>query len=288
VVPPYQRGAQSAEATCALPSPLGAGGVSWIFVSNIPFAICFVTCRCVKSLTLKLALLCTVLLLVQSLCAQYKVQGTIYDSSRTYPLEAVTVMSTSGKGTTTNTAGFYQIEVSAKDSIWFSYLGKPTIKYPVLKMLDPLQFDLALRVPVSVLKEVRVAPRNYRLDSIQNRQDYAKVFNYQKPSLGTMTSIGPNGAGFDINEIIRTFQFRKNKSMLRFQQRLIQQEQDKYVDHRFNKALIRRLTGLTGEELDRFIVAYRPSYEFAVLTNDYDFQSYIKEAHKKFKASSAF
>ncbi len=239
-------------------------------------------------MTLKLTLLCTAMILVQSLYAQYKVQGTIYDSSRTYPLEAVSVMSTSGKGTTTNATGFYQLEVSEKDSIWFSYLGKPTVKYPVLKMLDPLQFDLALRVPVSVLKEVRVAPRNYRLDSIQNRQDYAKVFNYQKPSLGTMTSIGANGAGFDINEIIRAFQFRKNKSMLRFQQRLIQQEQEKFVDHRFSKVLIRRLTGLTGEELDRFILAYRPSYEFAVLSSDYDFQAYIKEAYQKFKASSAF
>ena len=241
-----------------------------------------------KSLTLKLAFLSIALIAVQSLYAQYKVQGTIYDSSRTYPLEAVSVMSTSGKGTITNGAGFYQIEVSEKDSIWFSYLGKPTVKYPVLKMLDPLQFDLALRVPVSVLKEVRVAPRNYRLDSIQNRQDYAKAFNFQKPNLGTMTSIGPTGAGFDINEIIRSFQFRKNKSMLRFQQRLIQQEQDKYVDYRFNKALVRRLTGLTGEELDKFMLASRPSYEFAVLSNDYDFQSYIKEAYQKFKSSTAF
>jgi hypothetical protein len=138
------------------------------------------------------------------------------------------------------------------------------------------------------LKEVRVAPRNYRLDSIQNRQDYAKAFNFQKPNLSTLTSIGAGGVGFDIDEIIRSFQFRKNKSMLRFQQRLIQQEQDKYVDHRFNKALVRRLTGLTGEELDKFMLANRPSYEFAVLSNDYDFQSYIKEAYKKFKSSTAF
>lgn len=241
-----------------------------------------------KSLTLKLAVLLVAILATPSLYAQYKVQGTIYDSSRTYPLEAVSVLSTSGKGTTTNAAGYYEIEVSEKDSIWFSYLGKPTVKYPVKKMLNPLQFDLALHVPVGVLKEVLVKPRNYRLDSLQNRQDYAKVFNFQKPSLGTMTSIGANGAAFDINEIIRAFQFRKNKSMMRFKERLLQQEQDKYVDYRFNKALVRRLTGATGEELDLFMKAYRPSYEFAVLSNDYDFQAYIKEAYQKFKSATAF
>jgi hypothetical protein len=220
--------------------------------------------------------------------AQYKVQGTIYDSSRTYPLEAVTVMSTGGKVTTTNTAGFYIIEVSAKDSIWFSYLGKPTIKYPVAKMQNTAQFDLALRVPVGVLKEVIVKQRNYREDSLQNRQDYAKVFDFRRPNLESMTSIGPNGAGIDMNELIRLFQFRKNKSTMRFQQRLLLQEQEKFVDHRFSKALVRRLTGLEGEVLITFMNQYRPSYEFTALSSDYDFQLYIKEAYNKFKTTSAF
>jgi hypothetical protein len=226
----------------------------------------------------------TALLLAQG---QYRVQGTIYDSSRTYPLEAVSVLSTNGKGTVTNASGFYQIDVGEKDSIWFSYLGKPTVKYPVAKMLTPLQFDLALRVPVNVLKEVVVKPRNYRLDSLQNREDYAKIFNYRKPNLESMTSIGPNGAGIDVNELIRLFQFRKNKSNLSFQRRLLLQEQEKFVDYRFNKALIRRLTGLAGTELDTFINQYRPTYEFAVLSSDYDFQSYIKEAYKKFRPTAA-
>jgi vancomycin permeability regulator SanA len=78
--------------------------------------------------------------------AQYQVQGTIYDSSRTYPLEAVSVLSTSGKGTISNTNGYYQIEVSEQDSIYFSYLGKPTVKFPVKKIVNITQFDLALRV----------------------------------------------------------------------------------------------------------------------------------------------
>ena len=63
---------------------------------------------------------------------QYKVRGYVYDSSRNYPLEAVTVLSTSGKGSFTNAEGLYEIDVNEKDSIWFSYLGKPTVKFPVL------------------------------------------------------------------------------------------------------------------------------------------------------------
>ncbi len=242
-----------------------------------------------KPVSYKLLLLaCVSLFALIDAQAQYQVQGTVYDSSRTYPLEAVSVLSTSGKGTISNANGFYQIEVSEKDSIYFSYLGKPTVKFPVKKIVNTTQFDLALRVPVNVLKEVKVMPRNYKLDSIQNRRDYEKIFDFRRPNVESMTSINATGAGIDINELIRLFQFRKNKSTMRFQQRLLQQERDKFIDHRFNKGLVLRLTGLTGEEQQRFMFLFRPDYEFTLYTSDYDFQEYIKQAAEKFKTGKAF
>jgi len=242
-----------------------------------------------KSFTLYIKIVAILILLctIQKAAAQYKIQGTVYDSSRLYPLEAVSVLSTNGNGTLTNAEGHYSIEVREKDSIWFSYLGKPTIRFPVLKITDVQHFEIALQINVPVLKEVTVRNRNYKEDSAQNRKDYAKVFDFRRPNLGTMTSIGPSGAGIDINELIRTFQFRKNRSMVRFQERLLQQEKDKFIDHRFNKALVRRLTNLPEDELTMFMVIYRPDYEFTLYSSDYDFQSYIKEAfviHSKQKS----
>jgi cell division protein FtsI/penicillin-binding protein 2 len=219
------------------------------------------------------------LLLAKAVTAQYIVQGHVYDSSKLYALEAVTVSTSSGRGTATDSNGHYRIEVKEKDSIWFSYLGKPTTKFPVLKIADVTQFDIALRINIPVLMEVKVRPRIYKQDSLQNRQDYAKIFNYRRPNLESMTSIGPTGAGIDIDEVIRLFQFRKNKSTLKFQERLLQQEQDKFIDHRFNKALVRRLTALPDGELEKFMALYRPTFEFTSLSNDYDFQVYIKEAY---------
>jgi hypothetical protein len=193
------------------------------------------------------------------------------------------VLTTSGRGTATDVNGHYEIEVIDRDSIWFSYLNKPTIKFPVLKMRDITQFDISLQVNVQVLKEVKIKPRDYHLDSIQNRLDYAKAFDFKKPSVGTMTSIGPTGAGIDLDELIRAFQFRKNRNMLTFQRRLVEQEKDKFIDHRFNKLLVRRLTQLTGSDLDVYMRIYRPSYEFTLYTSDYDFQDYIRKTSKKFK-----
>jgi len=221
--------------------------------------------------------------------AQFKIKGTVYDSSRLYPVESVTVISTGGRGTFTDANGDYEIEVGEKDSIWFSYLGKPTVKFPVLKMTDPQHFDISIQVNILLLKGVTVSPRNYRLDSIQNRRDYAKIFDYRKPGLRTTTSGPANqvGVGFDLDEIIRMFQFRRNKNMLAFQQRLLEQEQDKFIDHRFSKQVVRRLTNLNGEALDSFMVMYRPTYEFTLVTSDYDFQSYIKRCYEQFKSFEA-
>lgn len=219
--------------------------------------------------------------------AQYKIKGTVYDSTRTYAIPSVSVLTSSGRGTITNAMGDYEIEVSETDSIWFSYLNKPTVKFAVLKITSPHSFDISLQVNVPVLKEVRIRQRNYRQDSIQNREDYAKVFNYERPGIkinspGQYTGT-PVAAGFDLDALIDIFNFKKRRSMASFQRRLIQQEQDKYVDHRFSKGLVRRLTGLDSTELDKFMITYRPPYEFTVLLNDYDFQKYIKDSFERYK-----
>jgi hypothetical protein len=188
----------------------------------------------------------------------------------------------------TDTLGRYVIDVSEKDSIWFSFLGKPTPKYPVLKIADVTQFDIALKLKSNVMEEVRIRSKSYIQDSLQNRKDYAKVFNYQKVSVGSMTSVGPNGAAIDLDELIRLFQFRKNKSMLKFQARLEEQEREKYVTHRFNKALVRQLTQLDGTALDEFMNRYRPTYEFASMASEYDFRVFIKQAYEQYTRPKSF
>jgi len=205
----------------------------------------------------------------------------VYDSTRNFPMEAVSVLSSSGTGTITNSDGQYEIEVKEKDSIWFSYLNKPTKKFAVLKIANPFAFDISIQVSVQVMKEVQVLPRSYKLDSIRNREDYAKIFNFQKPKL--KPSISGMGVGFDLDEIINMFRVRRNKSMLAFKERLLNEEREKAVDHRFNKALVRRLTMLEGNELDSFMLLYRPSYQFTMGSTDYDFQQYIKTAFYRFR-----
>lgn len=170
------------------------------------------------------------------------------------------------------------------DSVWFSYLNKPTPKYAVAAVANYNSFDISLHVPVSELREVRVIPRNYKMDSLQNRKDYAKVFDYRKPgiSINRAPYSGQPGVGIDLNQLIGMFQFKKNRRMLAFQQRLITEEQEKFIDHRFTKALVRKITNTTGERQADFMKKYRPSYEFLTIASDYELAEYIKLAWENY------
>lgn len=214
--------------------------------------------------------------------AQVKVSGTVYDASRATPLPSVSVMSTSGSGTTTDSLGRYTIFVNESDSISFSFLNKPTAKFPVKGIHNIFQFDISLHVPASELPAVRVMPRNYRMDSIQNRRDYAKAFDFQKPGISVSANPG-GGVGLDLGEFINIFRFRYNRRMLAFQRRLLQEEEDKFIDHRFTRSVVRKITGLSGDSLIQFMTLYRPSYEFTQVSNEYEFLEYIKLASIEYR-----
>lgn len=215
------------------------------------------------------------------------ISGTVYDITKKTPIEAVSVVSTSGKGTSTDSLGHYSITVYEKDSIYFSFLNKPTPKYPVSTIANPGSFDISIMKKVQQLPSVFLKQRNYRMDSIQNRLEYEKIFNYQKPGFSTSMNPNPGGmaaVGVDLDELINMFKFKKNKRMLAFQQRLIKEEQQKYISHRFNKGLVKKLTGLTSPQLDSFMAEFRPTLQMTLQFNDLEFGQFIIEAYKYYKA----
>ena len=120
---------------------------------------------------------------------------------------------------------------------------------------------------------------------MENRADYAKVFNYQQP--GAFNHINASGGvvGIDPNDIINMFNFKKNRRMLAFQNRLVQEEEDKYINYRFNRKIIKKLTLLDGPALDSFMVRYRPSYYFVQASNDLELYQYIWASGKQYVAA---
>ena len=139
--------------------------------------------HCLRIFSAKLVFIIFSPLSFTSAQEQLKLKGTVYDESGVFPLEAVSVISSSGKGTITDSAGHYTLIVTQKDSVWFSYLGKETSRFVIAEVPDVNDFNISLRININVLKEVRIRPADYILDSIQNRTDYARVFNYKNQRL---------------------------------------------------------------------------------------------------------
>lgn len=199
------------------------------------------------------------------------------------------VRTTAGQTYVTDSTGTFHIPATDKDSIYFLYGTKPTQKFSVKQIADPSAFDISLPVRIrekyKVLKEVVIYSKNYRQDSIENREQYSRIFNYHKPGLSSSYSTG-TPAGLDINELIGIFQFRKNKHNLAFQKRIIEQEQDSYVNSKFNSPLLKRITGLTGDQLTLYKLLYRPPYEFVANSSQVQFYQYILNSAYEFKRTS--
>jgi len=217
------------------------------------------------------------------------VSGNVYDISGRRPLESVVVHSNSNQAIT-DSLGRYIITVRSKDSIWFSLFGKNTQKYNIDTIDDPHNFNIMIHVTGVDLPEVRVRNSYYKLDSIQNRTDYAKYFNYQPPGLklsNNQNLFGPSGLtiGLDLDEIINMFRFKRNRNLQFLQKRLLSQEQDKYVNYRFTKRYVQKLTRLEGDLLNQFMDYCKPSYDVLGLLNDIELGYYIQQKYAAFKAS---
>ena len=221
-----------------------------------------------------------------SACAQFTVSGTIYDSSRSIPVEGVRIVSTGGVFAISDSLGHYHIPVHEQDSLTFIFRNKPTQKFPVKNISTVNQFDLSLHVNIhskyKAMKEVLVFAHSYRQDSLENRQTYADVFDYRRP--GVRTSISPSGGvGADVDELINIFRFKRNRQLKAFRSRLLAQEEEKYINYRFSKNNVRRITHLDGKQLDTFLIKYRPSYEFASGADEVQFNQYVLNCYYHFR-----
>lgn len=202
------------------------------------------------------------------------IYGTVYERSARFGMPGVSVKGTSGAGAVTDSLGHYTIQLTNKDSISFSYQGKATMKFPVKDIQFNRAFDMSLHVDVTTLPTVVVEEKrtSYQLDSIANREEYRKVFDYSPEYIAS----GSGGVGVNLDLL---FSMKKMKRMEKFREHLEELEREKYVDHRFNKTLVKRVSGLQSPALDTFMVQYRPTYEMILgFESEYEYYKYIKES----------
>ena len=75
--------------------------------------------------------------------------------------------------------------------------------------------------------------------------------------------------------------------MLSFQNRLLKEEEDKYITHRYSVRLVKQLTKLESPELEVFMEQYKPEYDILQQMNDLELGYYIELCYKDYKLKKA-
>ncbi len=210
--------------------------------------------------------------------------GVVIDKGTGQPLSSATVAI--GKSqTVTDFRGQFEIKGKPGDSLKVTRIGYTPYLFVVIKPKVYLHIELE---PSAIkLNEITINGAKYfRQDSINNRISYAKQFNYRAPKLIDAFSTGPKQPGELISiNLLAVFAALTKKSTpeYKFNKILLRDEQAGYVDQKFNKAIVSQITGLKGDTLSMFLSKYRPTYQFALKSTEYDMEMYIKDSLKDFE-----
>ncbi|WP_133998966.1 hypothetical protein [Dinghuibacter silviterrae] len=222
-----------------------------------------------------------------SLWGQVTVQGTVYDRTVINGLQEVTINDIHGAIAVSDSLGHYSVTVPEGDTIYFSYLKKRTMPFPVKNLRDPMNFDVSIDAEGPAVTPIFITANSYHTDSLLNREENREIFDFQRQghyvrNIRTM----PGGAGLNLGgtfDMAMLFDHSVERSRESVQRWMITEEKDKYVDHRFNKAIVKRITGLDSADLRRFMRDYRPSYALIKsFPSDWEFYEYILESSKSY------
>jgi hypothetical protein len=141
-------------------------------------------------------------------------------------------------------------------------------------------YPVYLEIRAQTLQAVRVGEfTNYQLDSMDRRKEYAWVYDHGDEPRFEHDRKG-DGVGLKMNIFRNTSTAAKQREHL--DKRLAKEEEDYYVDSRYNKDYVARITRLRGDSLKAFMKKYRPSYDYCRKAATVDILVYINDCYKLF------
>jgi CarboxypepD_reg-like domain len=226
-------------------------------------------------------------ILLASLCSDgQNITGTVVDKTTKLPISGATVSVGFAK-IHTNSFGKFEIATPVlNDSLKVVHFAYKTYVIITNKAITTLFIELQPKV-ISLNEVVVRGDRDFKKDSINNRIEYAKQFNYTGPKVMDTFTGNPNkqpGELISINPLVLIATLtKKSTPEYKFNKILIRDEQADYIDRKFNRGVAAQATGLKGDTLKEFLIRYRPTYQFAKKSTDYEMDIYIKDSYKQFK-----
>ena len=229
----------------------------------------------------------TLLILFVLLCcqgfAQQFLTGKIRKKDGQEPLISVNVYNlTLHKHKLSDETGSYRILARPGDIVVFSMVGYHTDSIPVTANILAADYSVSMDLRMVDLQAVTVGNlSNYQLDSLARRQDYGWIYD-DKPQPVVERQRQGDGVGVELN-VIPNGNPNDDRQIKQWKKRISHEEEQHYVDFRFSREYVSRLTHLQGDSLQLFMERYRPTYDYCRKAATVDILVFISDSYKKFE-----
>lgn len=217
-----------------------------------------------------------------SCSAQQFLTGKIYKRNSTETLLSVSIHNiTANRYDLSDEDGSYHIQAAPGDHISFSSVGYRADTVTVTASLLTAACPIYLDIRAQELQAVRVGEyNNYQLDSMDRRKEYAWVYDHDNTPKVARDRQGADGVGVTLNIFRNSSSAAKQRVHLG--KRLQKEEEDYYVDYRYNAGYVTKITHLKGDSLKEFMRRYRPSYDYCRKAANVDILVYINDSYKQY------
>lgn len=209
-----------------------------------------------------------------NLAAGQTLEGIVMELNSSKPIQQVEVRNLTTDATVeTNASGGFEIDAELNDLLTFGY---PGFRLDTLVVVD-FQIKRVYLTPLedfNILEDVEITD----LSDLQLEEEI-RVARERGRSVHTV-----QGGGIAISPS-RLFGKEAKDARERYDA-LLEEQERRLIDSKFNEDKITPITPLKGRDLDLFIVKFRPSYEFAKQSDEEQIRLYIMDSYKKFKNMS--
>jgi len=196
------------------------------------------------------------------------VNAVVFEKNSKIRLVGATVFNKRNKYVAiTNNMGLFNIKAAVGDTLLISKLYYDDVTTAVGLAKDMVIY---LKKNTNMLDEI-VVNKTRVIDEI--KKDYKGGVPTGKVSV--LSFLSPLSAIYGLTS-------RDGQNARRFSRYYNNELKQSHVDTFFNKSIVSSNTGLTGKELDNFMLNYRPDYEKSKNWTTYDGIKWIKDSYKKY------
>ncbi|WP_133261191.1 hypothetical protein [Pedobacter changchengzhani] len=176
-------------------------------------------------------------------------------------------------GIGSNDLGIFEIKANIGDTL---YIRKRDMLEQQIIVQGDKSIIIYLVRAVNQLEDVTIKGQSKKQDLEDIKQEFRNKGVYKDGKSSVLSSIF-----HPLNAIYNLFG-SEPKNARRFSRYADNEIKQSQIDVYFNSTIISNNSNLTGQNLEKFMLDYRPEFDKVQYWNSYDYIKYIKESSKKF------